>query len=145
MKTLKSILFGIAIMAVATVANAKSIKGELPFSSDYVLKTYVAATTQGNLAGFDKTLTNDATFNIVQGERSIKMDKAKMVASLKATEGIVQDCKVTTSLVSQTLENTVYEVDTKFSDYTNVNMITLVANDQDGWKISNIQTTMKNS
>src|SRR6202012_1373382 len=123
MKTLKSILFGIAIMAVATVANAKSIKGELPLSSDYVLKTYIAATTQGNLTGFDKTLTNDATFNIVRGERGIKMDKDKMVASLKATEGVVQDCAVTTSLVSQTLENTVYEVDTKFSDYTNVNMV----------------------
>lgn len=145
MKTLKSILFGIAVMAVATVANAKSIKGELPFSSDYVLKTYIAATTQGNLAGFEKVLTNDASFDIARGERNVKIEKNQMVQSLKATEGLKQDCNVTTTQVSQDNENTVYEVDVKFADYTNVNLVTLVGNDQDGWKISNVRTTVKNN
>ena len=85
MKTLKSILFGIAIMAVATVANAKSIKGELPFSSDYVLKTYIAATTQGNLTGFDKTLTNDVTSNYQSNNLDIHQKRETRITRLTLT------------------------------------------------------------
>jgi hypothetical protein len=145
MKTLKSILLGIAVMAIAIVANAKSINGKLPFSSDYVLKTYIAATTQGNLAGYEKVLNNDATFSIVQGKRTLSLSKEQMLESLKASEGISQVCTVSTKIVGEDIDKTVYEVDTKFADYTNVNLVTLVGNNLDGWKIASVETTMKSN
>lgn len=140
---LKSIILGAAMVAVFGIANAAKLTGDVPFSSDYVLKTYVAAVTQGELKGFEKILDNNVTFTTTRGDNVLTLKTEDVVNGLKANEGIKQDCTTTTTLVKETPENTVYEVDVKYADYTRANFITLVGTDETGWKITNVNSVNK--
>jgi len=144
MKMLKSIMLGVAMVAVFGAANAAKLSNDGPLSTDEVLKTYIAATTQGNPAGYDKILSDDVSFKtILDNDRVIKADKKSMIASAKANEGIKMDCTTSTKLVTQTLENTVYELTVKYADYSVVNTITMVGTDEKGWKITDVKTVNK--
>ena len=131
------------MMAVFGTANAAKSTKDVPFTSDYVLKTYAAAITQGNLKGFEKILDNNVIFTSTRGENVIKIKQEDFLKNLKANEGIKQDCTTTTTLVTETLENTVYELDVKYADYTSANFITMVGTDETGWKIIRVNTTIK--
>ena len=133
------------MMALFGTANATKFTGNVvaPLSSDYVLKTYIAATTQGDLKGFEKILSNNVVFTKTRNDNVITLKTEDVLNSLKANAGVKQDCTTTTTLTAQTIENTVYEIDIKYADYVRVDMVTLAGNDDDGWKITNVNTTIK--
>ncbi len=143
MKFLKSIMLGVAMVAVFGTANAAKLTGDVPFTSDYVLKTYIAATTQGDLKGFEKILDNNVTFTTTRNDQVITLKTEDVLNNLKANAGIKQDCTATTTLFKETPENTVFEVDFKYADYVRVNYITMVGTDETGWKITNVNTVTK--
>jgi len=143
MKILKTIMLGTAMVALFGIANAAKLTGDVPFTSDYVLKTYTAAVTQGNLKGFEKILDNHVIFTTTRNDQVIEIKYEDFLNNLKANEGIKQDCTATSKLVGQTIENSVYELDIKYADYTSVNIITMVGADDTGWKITNVNTTIK--
>ena len=140
MKLLKSIMLGTAVMAIFGVANATPIKGIAPFSSNYVLKTYVAAITEGNITDFDKIFADNATFTVGQGKDAVKMSKEEVINTAKINEGIKQDCTASINLFKESKDAPVYEVDIKYADYTKINYITMTGSDDAGWKIADIKT-----
>jgi len=143
MKTLKSILFGIAMLAVCTVANAKSKVSDKPaLTESYVISTYIGAVTNGNLKDFDRILGDAITFNSVQGTEVKAFDKDAILANLKSNEGVKQDCTTSSSKVKETPDGTTYEIDMKYADHTRVDMVTIVEG-SNGWKISDVTTSYK--
>jgi len=144
MKFLKSIMLGVAMVAVFGTANAAKFTGNVPpLSLEDVLKTYVEATTQGNVVGFEKILSNNVTFTTTRNDNVITLKKEDVLNNLKANAGIKQDCTTTITLLTATRENTVYEIDVKYADYVRADYITMVGTDETGWKITNVNTTIK--
>ena len=133
-------MLGTAMMAFFGAANAANVKGDGPLTSDYVLKTYITATTEGNLAGFDKIFDDNATFSVVENREVKKLSKEDALNNVKINEGIKQECTTNTSVFKESKENTVYEIDVKYADVTKINYVTMVGSDSTGWKITNVQT-----
>ena len=142
MKTLKSILFSIAILAVATVANAKNPGSDKPFTVDYVISTYVAGVTEGNLKDFTSVLANDVTFNTVRKGGIVSLDKDDVLANLKNSEGVKQECTTTVTKAKETADGITYEVDMKYDNHSRIDMVTMVQNAGD-WRISDVTTSYK--
>ena len=144
MKILKTIILGTALMALfGTAGAAKFTRNVPPLSLEDVLKTYVEATTQGNVVGFEKILSNNVTFTTTRNDNVITLKKEDVLNNLKANAGIKQDCTTTTTLLTATRESTVYEIDVKYADYVRADYITIVGNDESGWKITKVNTTIK--
>jgi len=143
MKILKTILLGVAMLAIFGTANAAQLTKSTPFTANYVLKVYIAATTQGDLTDFEKILDNNVIFTTTRNDVAITLKTEDVINNLKANAGIKQDCTTTTTLVKETGENTVYEVDVKYADYVRANYITLVGSDESGWKITNVNSVNK--
>ena len=103
MKMLKSIMLGIAMVAVCGMANAKATKryGRTFTHENYVVSTYVAAITQGNLKDFTRILDNDVTFSATQNGEVKSFQKDDVIANIKANQGIKQECTTTTSKVER--------------------------------------------
>jgi Putative lumazine-binding len=142
MKMLKSIMLGIAMVAVCGVANAKSIKSDEPLTENYVISTYVAAITQGNLKDFNRILDNDVTFSSTEKTEVKALDKDDVIANVKANEGVKQECIVATSKVKETGDGTVYQIDMKYADHTRTDMVTIVEG-ANGWKVTDVNSTFK--
>jgi len=143
MKMLKSIMLGIAMVAVCGIANAKSIKGaDEPLTENYVISTYVAAITQGNLKDFTRILDNDVTFSSTEKTGVKSLEKDDVIANVKANEGVKQECTVTTSKVKETGDGTVYQIDMKYADHTRTDMVTIVEG-SNGWKVTDVNSTFK--
>ena len=143
MKMLKSIMLGIAMVAVCGMANAKATKGtDEPLTENYVVSTYVSAITQGSLKDFTRILDNDVTFSATQNNEVKSFQKDDVIANLKANEGIKQECTTTTSKVKETPDGTVYQVDMKYADHTRTDMVTIVEG-SNGWKITDVSSLYK--
>jgi len=143
MKMLKSIMLGIAMVAVCGIANAKATKGtDEPLTENYVMNTYVAAITQGNLKNFNRILETEVTFNMVQNNETKALDRDDVLANLKLNEGVKQECTTNTSKVKETPDGTVYQVDMKYADHTRTDMVTIVEGST-GWKVTDVTTSYK--
>jgi len=143
MKILKSTMLAIALLAIFGTANAAKLTKGAPLSAIYVLKVYIAATTRGDLTDFEKVLDNNVIFTTTRNNEAITLKTEDVLSNLKANAGIIQDCTTTTTLVKETGENTVYEVDVKYADYVRANYITLVGSDESGWRITNVNSVTK--
>jgi malic enzyme len=141
MKTLKSIMLGAALLAVAGVANAAK-PTKVPLTEDQVVNTYVDAMTQGNIDNISSVLADNAKFDLLETKGVVSYSKQEMVANFKENKGVQQDCITTSSVVENNPDNAVIEVDMKYNDHTRSNFVTVV-NTDDGWKITNVYSIFK--
>jgi len=136
MKTLKSILLGLALMVVCGAVKANnSDDGKL--TQTHAINTYVDAMTRGKLQGLSDVLDQCAQFSMLRGKTVLSFSKKQMLDYLQANKNTEQTCTTSTSIVESNANVAVVKVDMKFDGFVRSNYIT-IANTGNGWKITNV-------
>ncbi|RCH54395.1 hypothetical protein DJ568_13200 [Mucilaginibacter hurinus] len=139
MKTLKSILLGLALLITTNIVKADD--GEM-LTKDYAITTYIDAVTHGKFEGLNKVLDNNVKFSMMRGKEVITFNKSDMLNSLKASKNTEQDCTVNTTTIESNGEVAIVKVDLQYSGFTRSNLVT-VSNTGNGWKITNVHSVFK--
>ena len=85
MKTLKSILLGLALMVVCVAVKANNTDdGKL--TQNHAINTYVDAMTRGKLEGLNDVLDQSAQFSMLRGKTVLSFSKKQMVENLQANK-----------------------------------------------------------
>ena len=139
MKTLKSVMFGLALLVACTAAKAINKPTPATLTKNDVLEIYVNAVIHGKIDGLDKILADDVHYKMYRGDNIITLNKKRILESFKASENVEQDCKYTTSVVEDNSEGMVVRLEMKYGNYVRTNLIT-ISLDRPDWKITNIET-----
>jgi hypothetical protein len=136
MKTLKSILLGVALMVVCGAVKANNTDdGKL--TQNHAINTYVDAMTRGKLQGLNDVLDQSAQFSMLRGKTVLSFSKKQMLDYLQTNKNTEQICTITTSIVESNANVAVVKVDMKFDGFVRSNYVT-IANTGNGWKITNV-------
>jgi hypothetical protein len=141
MKTLKTMMMGLALLMVCGISQAASI-GHINSTKDQVLDTYLNATIHGKLAGVSYAIDSDAQFYMIRGQRVNTLSKSQILDWLKANANVEQNCQCTKSVLQDNDLKKVIKVDMKYADYTRTDIITAEPVDA-GWKITKVETSFK--
>jgi len=136
MKTLKSIILGLALVAVAGIVKAKNTTDEAP-TKNYVINTYVDAMTRGKLQGLNNVLDKSVQFSMLRGKTVLSFSKKQMLDYLQANKNTEQTCTTSTSVIENDANVVVVKVDMKYEGFVRSNYVT-IANTGSGWKITNV-------
>lgn len=139
MKTLKSILLGLALLVTANFVKADDIA---KLTKDYAVNTYIEAVAHGKTDGFAQVLDNSVKFSMMRGNTTLNFNKSEILESMKATKNTEQECKVNTSTVESNGEVAIVKVDLVYDGFTRSNLVT-VTNTGNGWKITSVHSTFK--
>jgi hypothetical protein len=136
MKTLKSILLGLALMVVCGAVKANNTDdGKL--TQTHAINTYVDAMTRGKLQGLNDVLDQSAQFSMLRGKTVLSFNKKQVLDYLQANKNTEQTCTITTSIVESNANVAVVKVDMKYDGFVRSNYVT-IANTGNGWKITNV-------
>jgi len=138
MKTLKSILLGLALVVVSTVANAKNLSA-FTVSKNDALNAYVNAVVHGKVDGIENVLAKDVKFVMYRGDKEFNLNKKQLLESLKASENVEQNCTYTTSVMDESNNKMVVKLIMRYDGYVRTNLITISQN-HDDFQITRIQT-----
>jgi len=136
MKTLKSILLGLALLTVGSIANANNTNDE-KLTENYAINTYVDAMTRGKLAGLNDVLDKSAQFSMLHGKTVLSFNKKEMLDYLQINKNTEQTCTTTTSVIENKANVAVVKVDMKYDGFVRSDYVT-IANTGNGWKITNV-------
>lgn len=139
MKTLQSIVFGLALIIACTAAKAINKPVAAVLTKNDVLNIYVNAVVHGKLDGLENVLDKNVRYTIHRGENDINLSKKDVLESLKATENVEQGCTYTTSVVKDTPKGMVVKLDMKYDGYVRTSLIT-ISLDHDDFRITKIET-----
>ena len=142
MKTLRTMMVGLALIAVCGVANAATTSHHGGNAKTEVIDTYVNAIVHGNLNDIDNAIYDDARFYIVHGPRVIISDKSHVLDYLKINEHIDQNCNCKSTVLLDSDEKFVEEVQIQYDAITRTDVITTQLTG-DGWKITKVETSFK--
>ncbi len=144
MKTLKTIAAALLIVVTFGAAKANTIynNNDDRMSINYSVNTYVNAISRGNVKELTNLLDDNLKYSIERGSKTMVFNKAQYVESLKADQGVEQDCLVTSTITDTTPDVTIVKVDLKYAEFTRTNYVTLT-NSAKGWKVTNIYSTFK--
>ena len=142
MKTLKSIVLGLALLVVCSVAKANTYTDGDNLTKNYAINTYIDAMTHGKVKGLKEVLDQDVKFTMMRGNQVLNFSKDEMIESLNDTKNTEQDCTTTTSVVESNEAMAVVKVDMQFEGFLRTNMVT-VTNTGKGWKITNVYSVFK--
>ena len=141
MKSLKMAVLSIALLAVFGAANVAKASG-VPLTENDVINTYVNAMTQGNLTGINAAFDANASFSMLQGSKVVNISKDDMLAFLKETKGVQQNCTTSTTVIESNANNSIVKVDMQYGSHIRSNYVTMV-NTEDGWKITDVYSIFK--
>jgi hypothetical protein len=144
MKTLKTTILALLIVVSFGAAKANTIynNNDDRMSVNYAVNTYVSAISRGHVKELNNLLDDNLKYSIERGKKTLVFSKAEYLESLKADQGVEQDCLVTTTVNDTTPDVTIVKVDMKYADFTRTNYVTLT-NSSKGWKVTNIYSTFK--
>jgi hypothetical protein len=142
MKTLKSIILGLALVAVCGIARANNNPEVVNASTTHAIDTYVDAMTRGKLSGLNGVLDQSVKFSMLRGKQVISFTKKEMLDFLQANKNVEQLCTTNTSVVESNADISVVRVDMQFDGFVRTNYVTL-ANTGNGWKITNVYSVFK--
>jgi len=136
MRTLKSILAGIALLFICVAANAitKPTTGKL--TRDEVLKIYIDATTNGNAGKLDNVLADDLQFYLQRGDYVNTLDKTELIDYVKNNTTPDPSVKTTTTIMREDDNSSVIKVVFKYDGYSRTDEVTL--NKTFGWVITTV-------
>jgi len=136
MRTLKSILAGIALLFICVAANAitKPTTGKL--TRDEVLKIYIDATTNGNAGKLDNDLADDLQFYLQRGDYVNTLDKTELIDYVKNNTTPDPSVKTTTTIMREDDNSSVIKVVFKYDGYSRTDEVTL--NKTFGWVITTV-------
>jgi len=136
MKTLKSILLGLALMVVCGAVKA-NITDDGKLTQNHAINTYIDAMTRGKSQGLNDVLDQSAQFSMLRGKTVLSFSKKQMLDYLQANKNTEQTCITTTSIVENNANIAVVKVDMKYDGFVRSNYVT-IANTGNGWKITNV-------
>ena len=136
MKTLKSILLGLALLAVGTAVKANNTN-DGTLTENHAINTYVDAMTRGKLQGLNDVLDQSAQFSMLRGKTVLSFSKKQMLDYMQANKNTEQTCTTSTSIVESNANIAVVKVDMKYDGFVRSNYVT-IANTGNGWKITNV-------
>jgi hypothetical protein len=142
MKTLKSIVLGLALLVVCSVAKANTYADGDNLTKNYAINSYIDAMTHGKVKGFNEVVDQDAKFTMLRGDKVLNFSKDEILESLNASKNTEQDCTTTTTVVESNEAMAVIKVDMQFEGFLRTNMVT-VTNTGKGWKITNVYSVFK--
>ena len=142
MKTLKSIMLGLALLIVCSAAKANDNTEGENLTINYAINTYVDAMTRGKVQGLNEVIDQSAKFSMLRGKSVLSFTKSEMIESLKANKNVDQDCTTSTSIVESNSDLAVVKVDMQFDGFVRSNYVT-IANTGRGWKITNVYSVFK--
>jgi hypothetical protein len=142
MKTLRTLLLGVALLTVCSAANATINKDEATMSKNYAINSYVDAMTHGKSAGMNEVLDPTVKFSLLRGKQVMSFSKKEMLDYLKATKDVEQACTTNTQVIENDADQSVVKVDMQFDGFVRTNYVTL-ANTGNGWKITNVYSVFK--
>ncbi|NHA08071.1 nuclear transport factor 2 family protein [Mucilaginibacter sp. HC2] len=142
MKTLKSILLGLALLVIASASKATTYTDGENLTKNYAISTYIDAMTHGKLKGLSEVIDQDAKFSMLRGKTVLNFSKDEMLQSLNASKDTEQTCTTTTSVVESNEAIAVIKVDMQYDGFTRSNFVT-VSNTGKGWKITNVYSVFK--
>jgi hypothetical protein len=141
MKTLKSIVLGLALLVVTNVVKAdEPVAAKI--SRNQAITAYVNAMTQGKSSGLKDVIDQTAKFSSLRGNKVVSFDKADMLKYAEQNQDIQQACTTTTTDVESNSDLAVVKVDMQYSNFTRTNYVTM-ANTGEGWKITNVYSVFK--
>jgi hypothetical protein len=136
MKTLKTIILGLALL----VAGSTAFAAQAPeLTKTDVLNMYVDALVHGKISGVDDILDKDVKQTLRRGEKQFRLDKKQILESLKAQENIEQGCTFNTLVVEENEKEMVVKITMKYDGYTRTNLVTIASKKADS-KITKIET-----
>jgi hypothetical protein len=138
MKTLKSIMLGLVLLAATITANAAPINEDIS-SQNYAVTTFINAITKGKVDDLSNVLDKTMSFNVLRGQAVRTFSKDELLGYLQNDKGVKLNCITSTSVVESNAKLEVVKVDIKSHGLTRSNLLTL-ANTANGWKIVNIYT-----
>jgi|SRR6185437_7403532 len=144
MKTLKSIIAGLALVLVCSAATGNNFGLKLrktnaaeKLTRTHAIDIYLDAMTQGKVSGLNDVLDKSATFNMVIGKKLCSFNKKQMLNYVKNSKNTEQNCTVHTSIIKSDAKVEIVKVDMKYNNLFRSNYI-IIANTGDGWKIANV-------
>lgn len=146
MKTLKSILLGVALLVTSVAANAAKPAPGKPegakLSKSYAVNAYIDAVAKGKSADLMDAMDQSIKFSSLRGTKIMCFDKADVLKFFKENQNVTQNCAVSSKVVSENDDVTVVKVDMKYDHFVRSNYVTLT-NTGNGWKITNVHSVFK--
>lgn len=141
MKTLKSVLTGIALLFICVAANA-TVKpiADKPTKTD-IINIYIDAITHGKVNTLANVLDDAMEYDIQRGENVNALSKDQLIQSIK--DAGTSDASVTTEITTLADDDdaSTIKVAFKYADYVRTDVITL--SKTNGWAITKIVTSTK--
>ena len=139
MKTLKSILLGLALTIAFTAAKADG----KPTKMD-VLNIFMDAAAHGKTEKLEAVLDNDLEYEIQRGGNTIKTNKKTALDFFKAGQNVEQACKCSSTTLEDNGTFMVVKVEMKYDTYIRINVVT-IKNTGSSWKITKVNTSVANA
>jgi hypothetical protein len=130
---LKAYLIGIlAAFGISAYAGPKA--------SDYdtVIKAYIESYMNGNCKMLKTIMDDNATFKIPRAEKVIVQNKPDIVANMKETGGLKQNCKATYEVIAKSSALVMVRIDFCYDNCLQQNFVVLEKNDDRQWKIAQV-------
>ena len=142
MKTLRTLLIGVALFTVCTAAKATIHTDEATMSKNFAINTYIDAMTHGKSAGMKEVLDPTVKISMLRGKQVVSFSKKEMLDFLETTKNVEQVCTTNSQVIENDANQSVVKVDMKFDGFVRTNYVTL-ANTGNGWKIINVYSVFK--
>jgi len=142
MKTLKSLLFALALVVTSTVVKANDEPTAARLSKDYAVASYINAVANGKMEGLNDALDQTAKFSILRGKTVLSYSKEDMLKFMNTTKDVKQACSTSASVVESNSDMAIVKVDMNYKDFVRSNYVT-IANTGNGWKITNVYSVFK--
>lgn len=142
MKTLKSIVLGLALLVVGSAAKAIPYGDGDNLTKTFAINTYVDAMTRGKLQGLNDVVDQNAKFSLLSGKKIVSFTRDEIFQSLRINKNVEQDCTTSTTIIQSNSDITVVKVDMQYERFVRSNYVT-IANTGKGWKITNVYSVFK--
>ena len=136
MRTLKSILGGIALLFISAAGNAITKPATGKLTRDEVVKIYIDATTSGNVSKLNNVLADDLEFYIQRGDYVNTLGKNQLIDYLKNYATSDPSVKTTTTVMREDDNSSVIKVEFKYAGYSRTDEVTL--HKTFGWEITTV-------
>jgi ketosteroid isomerase-like protein len=136
MKTLKSMLAGVALLFICVTANAIAKPAAGNLTRDDVVKIYIDAITGGTVSNLNNVLADDLQFYIQRGDYVNTLDKDQLIDYLKNNTTADAPVKTTTTIAQEDDNSAIVKIEFKYGGYSRTDEVTL--NKTYGWVITNV-------
>ncbi|WP_374163707.1 nuclear transport factor 2 family protein [Arcticibacter sp. MXS-1] len=139
MKALKTIVLAFCIVFSFNTFAKNDGSKEQKLSMNYAVQTYIDAMTLGKIKDLTEVLDNEVKFTVTQGQNIVNYSRNQMLAVLKNSENLEQNCKTNFTVVEQNDAQSIVKVTLSYDGFNKVNYVT-ISNTNQGWKITNVST-----